>query len=125
MPFRRSALPSSVGGQDVGKVTSADRGYSVGKALALGLRRPDYAKAGQEVTVATPEGSRRTSPSACDLRPGGHSGSHLGLARFSISLAMLRQVGTTLEFETPAAVCSRSRDLSSSGRPRSGMQNAL
>jgi len=47
-----------VGGKDVGKVTSADRGYSVGKALALGFVGPDYAKEGQEVTVATPEGTR-------------------------------------------------------------------
>ena len=48
----------AVGGKDVGKVTSADRGYSVGKVLALGFVAPDYAKDGQEVTVETPKGTR-------------------------------------------------------------------
>jgi aminomethyltransferase len=45
-------------GAEVGKVTSADRGYSVGKALALGFVAPDCAKDGQEVTVHTTEGAR-------------------------------------------------------------------
>ena len=47
-----------VGGSEVGKVTSADRGYSVGKALALGYVASAHAKEGQEVTVAGPDGSR-------------------------------------------------------------------
>jgi aminomethyltransferase len=47
-----------VGDTEIGKVTSADRGYSVGKALALGLVAPRFAKDGQEVTVAGPDGRR-------------------------------------------------------------------
>ena len=47
-----------VGGIEVGKVTSADRGYSVGKALALGYVGSAYAKDGQDVIVTGPEGTR-------------------------------------------------------------------
>ena len=47
-----------VKGNEVGKVTSADRGYSVGKTLALGFVAPDYAKDEQEVAVVTPQGTR-------------------------------------------------------------------
>lgn len=47
-----------VGGAEVGKVTSADRGYTMGKALALGFVAPEYAKDGQDVTVASPDGAR-------------------------------------------------------------------
>ncbi len=45
-------------GTEVGKVTSADRGYTVGKALALGYVAPPQALEGQEVAVAGPEGAR-------------------------------------------------------------------
>ena len=47
-----------VGGVEVGKVTSADRGYTVGKALALGYVATAHAKEGQEVVVTGPDGSR-------------------------------------------------------------------
>jgi aminomethyltransferase len=47
-----------VEGRDVGKVTSADRGYAVGKALALGFVASAHARQGQEVTVSAPEGNR-------------------------------------------------------------------
>ena len=46
------------GGTEVGKVTSADRGYTVGKALALGYVASTHAKEGQEVQVTGPEGAR-------------------------------------------------------------------
>ena len=45
-----------VEGRDVGKVTSADRGYAVGKALALCFVASAHARQGQEVTVSAPEG---------------------------------------------------------------------
>ena len=47
-----------VGGVEIGKVTSADRGYTVGKALALGYVATPHAKEGQEVLVTGPEGAR-------------------------------------------------------------------
>jgi len=49
--------PILVNGTEVGKVTSADCGYTVGKALALGYVPPKYAHEGQEVVVAGPEGA--------------------------------------------------------------------
>ena len=52
------AAPILVGGVEVGKVTSADRGYTVGKALALGYVATSHAKEGQEVVVTGPEGER-------------------------------------------------------------------
>jgi aminomethyltransferase len=48
-----------VGGTEVGKVTSADRGYTVGKALALGYVATPHATEGQQVLVAGPEGAHR------------------------------------------------------------------
>jgi aminomethyltransferase len=48
----------AVGDTEIGKVTSADRGYAVGKALALGYVASTFAKDGQTVTVTDPEGSR-------------------------------------------------------------------
>lgn len=47
-----------VAGAEVGKVTSADCGYTVGKALALGYVRPDAAQDGLAATVAGPDGAR-------------------------------------------------------------------
>jgi len=47
-----------VGDAEIGKVTSADRGYAVGKALALGYVASAFAKDGQAVIVSGPEGSR-------------------------------------------------------------------
>lgn len=47
-----------VGGVEVGKVTSSDCGYTVGKALALGYVATSHAKEGQEVLVSGPEGAR-------------------------------------------------------------------
>ena len=52
------AAPILVGGIEIGKVTSADRGYTVGKALALGYVASAHAKEGQEVLVTGPEGTR-------------------------------------------------------------------
>ena len=46
-----------VGGTEVGKVTSADRGYTVGKALALGYVSSMHAKEGQDVMVTGPDGA--------------------------------------------------------------------
>jgi len=46
------------GDTEIGKVTSADRGYAVGKALALGYVVGAFAKDGQAVTVTGPERSR-------------------------------------------------------------------
>jgi aminomethyltransferase len=46
----------AVDGQTVGKVTSADRGYFLGKSLALGYVAPDIALAGTRVTVTDPAG---------------------------------------------------------------------
>ena len=42
----------------VGKVTSADRGYFLGKSLALGYVAPDVAKAGLKVTVVDAAGGK-------------------------------------------------------------------
>jgi glycine cleavage system aminomethyltransferase T len=42
----------------VGKVTSADRGYFLGKSLALGYVAPDVAAAGTRVTVIDAAGKR-------------------------------------------------------------------
>ncbi|MET0918866.1 MAG: aminomethyltransferase family protein [Burkholderiales bacterium] len=47
-----------VRGNEVGKVTSADRGYSVGKALALGYVASAHATERQAVTVVGPDGTR-------------------------------------------------------------------
>jgi aminomethyltransferase len=47
--------PISVDGREVGKVTSADRGYAVGKALALGYVTRAHAEQGREVEVAGPD----------------------------------------------------------------------
>lgn len=55
-----------VNGQDVGKVTSADRGYTVGKALALGYVASAYARDGQEVALVAPEVA---CPGRIHLRP--------------------------------------------------------
>lgn len=55
-----------VGGKEVGKVTSADRGYAVGKALAMGYVTRAHAQPGQEVEVATPDA---TSRGRIHLRP--------------------------------------------------------
>lgn len=52
------AAPILVGGTEVGKVTSGDRGYTVGRALALGYVATPYANEGQEVLVTGPEGAR-------------------------------------------------------------------
>ncbi len=49
--------PILIGTSDVGKVTSADRGYTVGKALALGYVATPHAQEGQQVLVAGPEGA--------------------------------------------------------------------
>jgi len=46
-------------GTEVGKVTSADRGYAVGRALALAYVATANAKEGLAVEVAAPEGTRR------------------------------------------------------------------
>ena len=48
--------PILVNGTEVGNVTSADRGYTVGKALALGYVALPHAREGQEVAVAGPDG---------------------------------------------------------------------
>jgi aminomethyltransferase len=53
-----AAAPILVAGAEVGKVTSADRGYTVGKALALGYVASPHAIEGQTVLVAGPEGAR-------------------------------------------------------------------
>ena len=55
-----------VNGQEVGKVTSADRVYTVGKPLALGYVISAYARDGQEVALVAPE---VTSPGRIHLRP--------------------------------------------------------
>ncbi|MCC6196078.1 MAG: aminomethyl transferase family protein [Burkholderiales bacterium] len=46
----------AVHGREVGQVTSADRGYSVGKALALGFVESACAQQGQAVTLAGAQG---------------------------------------------------------------------
>jgi aminomethyltransferase len=43
---------------EIGKVTSADRGYSVGRSLALGFVAPAFAKPGQMVKVQSAQGPR-------------------------------------------------------------------
>ena len=52
-----SGASIAVDGIEVGKVTSADRGYAVGKALALGYVASGFAQQGQDVTVTDPEGA--------------------------------------------------------------------
>jgi len=52
------AAPILVGRTAAGKVTSADRGYTVGKALASSDVASTHAKKGQEVLVAGLEGTR-------------------------------------------------------------------
>ncbi len=47
-----------VGGTEVGKITSADRGYTVGKALALGYVTTPHATQGGQVVVTGPGGAR-------------------------------------------------------------------
>ena len=47
-----------IGERTVGKVTSADRGYFLGKSLALGYVAPDVAAAGTKVTVIDATGKR-------------------------------------------------------------------
>ena len=52
-------------------MTSADRGYSVGKALALGYVASAHAKEGQDVMVVGPDGARAgTIHLRADLRSG-------------------------------------------------------
>ena len=51
--------PILVDGTEVGKVTSADRGYSVGKALALGFVASEHAIEGGDVDVMSPDAIRR------------------------------------------------------------------
>ena len=46
-------------GEEVGKVTSADRGYTVGRVLALGYVASAQAAAGREVDVAWPDATVR------------------------------------------------------------------
>ena len=46
-----------IDGTEIGKVTSADRGYTVGKSLALGYVATSRAIQGQQVLVTGPEGS--------------------------------------------------------------------
>lgn len=46
-----------IDGTEIGKVTSADRGYTVGKSLALGYVATPRAIQGQQVLVTGPEGS--------------------------------------------------------------------
>jgi aminomethyltransferase len=58
--------PIAVDGQEVGKVTSADRGYTVGKALALGYVATAHAREGQEIAVVAPD---VTSRGRIHLRP--------------------------------------------------------
>ena len=48
----------SVGGREIGSVTSADRGYAVGKSLAFGYVAAAFAKQGQEVFVQGPDVAR-------------------------------------------------------------------
>jgi len=45
------------GDTEIGAITSADRGYAVGKALALGYVASTFAKDGQAVVVTGPEGT--------------------------------------------------------------------
>ncbi len=48
-----------VDGHEVGKVTSADRGYAVGKALALGFVASAHAREDAAVTIVAAEGEAR------------------------------------------------------------------
>jgi len=48
----------SIAGTDIGSVTSADRGYSLGKALAFGFIASEFAKQGEKVSVQGPDGAR-------------------------------------------------------------------
>lgn len=56
----------SVAGKAIGEVTSADRGYSLGKALAFGRIESGFAKQGQCVAVAGPNGPL---PGVVHLKP--------------------------------------------------------
>ena len=47
-----------IDGTEIGKVTSADRGYTVGKSLALGYVATSHATEGRQVLVTGPERSR-------------------------------------------------------------------
>jgi aminomethyltransferase len=46
-----------MGGELAGAVTSGDRGFFVGKSIALGYLRPEYAKTGTAVTVTDASGA--------------------------------------------------------------------
>jgi aminomethyltransferase len=50
--------PVAVDGTNLGRVTSADRGYSVGKSLAMAYLAVDHARQGQQVVVTSAQGSR-------------------------------------------------------------------
>jgi aminomethyltransferase len=52
--------PVSIDGEAVGTITSADRGYFVGKSLALGYLKPDAAATGTTVTVTDKNGAQAT-----------------------------------------------------------------
>ena len=54
VPAAGSAI--AVDGRSVGKVTSADRGYFLGRSLALGYVAPDVAVAGTKVAVVDADG---------------------------------------------------------------------
>lgn len=47
----------SVAGKEVGTITSADRGYGIGKALAFGFVASAFAKQGQYVAIAGAQGA--------------------------------------------------------------------
>jgi glycine cleavage system aminomethyltransferase T len=47
----------SANGQSVGAVTSADRGYFVGRTIALGYVQPEAAVTGAQVTVTMSDGT--------------------------------------------------------------------
>jgi aminomethyltransferase len=50
--------PITIDGEAVGTITSADRGYYVGKSLALGYLTPDSAATGTTVTVSNKNGAQ-------------------------------------------------------------------
>jgi aminomethyltransferase len=50
----------TVEGEPVGSVTSADRGFFVGKSIALAYLEPDAARAGVDVVVTAKDGTRAT-----------------------------------------------------------------
>jgi len=54
-----------VGGEQAGTVTSADRGYAVGRSVALAYLRPDAASAGAAVEVR----GEATWPASVTLEP--------------------------------------------------------